>query len=71
MANAVPPGPASPVSAAKPALSMHSGQRPGSAVDGTGFPRDRILNAKLMHCKRVGDELFLRYRIQRGATKAR
>ena len=40
-------------------------------VDGAGFPRDRILDAKLMHCERIGDELFLRYRIQRSAAKAR
>jgi len=32
-------------------------------VDGTGFARDRIVNAKLMRCERKGKELFLRYRI--------
>lgn len=34
-------------------------------VDGAGFPRDRILNAKLTRCERIGQELFLRYRITR------
>jgi riboflavin-specific deaminase-like protein len=33
-------------------------------VDGAGFPRDAILNAKLLRCERKGDELFLRYRVQ-------
>lgn len=33
-------------------------------VDGAGFPRDVIVNAKLLHCERKGEELFLRYRIQ-------
>jgi riboflavin-specific deaminase-like protein len=40
-------------------------------VDGAGFPPDRILDAKLLRCERIGDELFLRYRMQRGAAKAR
>ncbi|MFA5194003.1 MAG: dihydrofolate reductase family protein [Verrucomicrobiia bacterium] len=32
-------------------------------VDGVGFPRNAILNAKLLRCERKGRELFLRYRI--------
>ncbi|MCX6898401.1 MAG: dihydrofolate reductase family protein [Verrucomicrobia bacterium] len=32
-------------------------------VDGAGFARGRIVNAKLMRCERKGQELFLRYRI--------
>lgn len=32
-------------------------------ADGAGFPRDFVLNAKLLGCKRKGQELFLRYRI--------
>lgn len=32
-------------------------------VDGAGFERDAILNAKLLRCERKGQELFLRYRI--------
>jgi riboflavin-specific deaminase-like protein len=33
-------------------------------VDGAGFPRKLILNAKLVRCERHGQELFLRYRIE-------
>jgi len=32
-------------------------------AEGAGFPRSEILKAKLLRCERVGQELFLRYRI--------
>ncbi len=32
-------------------------------VDGAGFARNAILNAKLLRCERKGQELYLRYRI--------
>jgi riboflavin-specific deaminase-like protein len=32
-------------------------------VDGAGFPRDTVVNAKLLRCERKGQELYLRYRI--------
>lgn len=34
-------------------------------VDGAGFPRDAIVNAKLLRCERKEEELYLHYRILR------
>jgi len=34
-------------------------------LDGKGFLRDEHRRLKLLSCRRVGDELFLRYRVQR------
>ncbi len=50
---------------------VFGGSTAPTLVDGAGFPRDHILNAKLTRCERIGGELFLRYRMQRGAAKAR
>ncbi|MBI5821631.1 MAG: dihydrofolate reductase family protein [Verrucomicrobia bacterium] len=42
---------------------VFGGANAPTLVDGVGFPRNAILNAKLLCCERKGQELFLRYRI--------
>ncbi len=42
---------------------VFGGSSAPTLVDGAGFPRNRIVNAKLLRCERKGQEMFLRYRI--------